>query len=281
DQYFSNLALKFNIKGRGINHTLRNEFSLLMGGANRALDTIVLGADVSHPPGNGPDGSPSIAAVVGSVDEHFMTYLGSMRLQAGRTEIISDMKDMVEERLLAWKAKNKVLPKRILFYRDGVSEGQYLEVISKEINAVTKAYQAAAGTDAAKPIITFLIVGKRHHTRFYPNQLEGTVDSTSRNPPRESNGNPRPGLVVDQVVTQPGKHNFYLQAHAAIKGTARPAHYQVLQNDMGLAHAQLQSLTHSLCYALGRATKGISYAAPAYLAHLLCDRGRAYLREWN
>ncbi|KAF2805081.1 uncharacterized protein BDZ99DRAFT_396562 [Mytilinidion resinicola] len=157
-----------------------NEFSLLKGGAKGALDTIVLGADVSHPPGNGPDGSPSIAALVGSIDEHFITYLSSIRLQAGRTEITGDMEDMVKERLLAWKAKNKILPGRILFYRDGVSEGQYLEVISKEINAVTEAYQAVAGTDAKKPIITFLIVGKRHHTQFYPNQLSGTVDSTFR-----------------------------------------------------------------------------------------------------
>lgn len=35
-----------------------------------------------------------------------------------------------------------------------------------------------------------------------------------------------------------------------------------------------------LCYAFGRSTTGVSYAAPAYLADRLCERGRVYLRPW-
>ena len=36
--------------------------------------------------------------------------------------MITDLKDMMEERLLAYRTKNKDLPQRILVYRDGVSE---------------------------------------------------------------------------------------------------------------------------------------------------------------
>jgi eukaryotic translation initiation factor 2C len=36
--------------------------------------------------------------------------------------MITDLKDMMEERLLAYRAKNRDLPQRILVYRDGVSE---------------------------------------------------------------------------------------------------------------------------------------------------------------
>jgi eukaryotic translation initiation factor 2C len=35
-----------------------------------------------------------------------------------------------------------------------------------------------------------------------------------------------------------------------------------------------------LCYTFGRSTTGVSYAAPAYIADRLCERGRAYIREW-
>ena len=36
--------------------------------------------------------------------------------------MISDLKSMMEERLQAFRAKNKFLPTRVLVYRDGVSE---------------------------------------------------------------------------------------------------------------------------------------------------------------
>ena len=36
--------------------------------------------------------------------------------------MITDLASMMEERLLAFRAKNKNLPNRVLVYRDGVSE---------------------------------------------------------------------------------------------------------------------------------------------------------------
>jgi len=36
--------------------------------------------------------------------------------------MITDLKDMMEERLMAYRVKNRDLPQRILVYRDGVSE---------------------------------------------------------------------------------------------------------------------------------------------------------------
>lgn len=48
---------------------------------------------------------------------------------------------------------------------------------------------------------------------------------------------------------------------------------------MGL-ESRLPHLTQMLCYAFGRATTGVSYVAPAYIADRLCEQGRAYLRQW-
>ena len=36
--------------------------------------------------------------------------------------MISDLKDMMVERLLIYQKRNKSLPERVLVYRDGVSE---------------------------------------------------------------------------------------------------------------------------------------------------------------
>jgi eukaryotic translation initiation factor 2C len=74
--------------------------------------------------------------------------------------------------------------------------------------------------------------------------------------------------------------DFYLQSHAALKGTAKPAHYFVLQNEMRMPSADIQMLAHRLCYSYVRATVGVSYASPAYYADRLCERGRCYLRRF-
>ena len=61
------------------------------------------------------------------------------------------------------------------------------------------------------PKITIVIVGKRHHTRFYPTD-ESHAD-------RKHGCNPFPGTVVDRGITMQNGWDFYLQAHAALKGT--------------------------------------------------------------
>jgi len=71
--------MKIILKGNGINHeiqALKSTFS----------NTMVIGADVTHPSPGCIPGCPSIAAVVGSIDESGGKYLGSMRLQQRETK---------------------------------------------------------------------------------------------------------------------------------------------------------------------------------------------------
>lgn len=85
--YMSNVMMKANLKFRGENHTVKTS-----GKPNSDLrgvlkDTLVLGADVTHPSPNSLEGCPSIAAVVGSVGPNATTYLGSMRVQTSKQEV--------------------------------------------------------------------------------------------------------------------------------------------------------------------------------------------------
>jgi hypothetical protein len=69
-----------------------------------------------------------------------------------------------------------------------------------------------------KPAITLIIVGKRHHVRFFPrSENEG-----------DRSGNCVAGTVVDSDVVNPVEFDFYLLSHGGILGTSRPAHYNVL-----------------------------------------------------
>lgn len=76
-------------------------------------------------------------------------------------------------------------------------------------------------------------MGKRHHTRFYPAEGENNGDSS---------GNTVPGTVVDRGVTAVYDFDFYLQAHAGLKGTVRPAHYYVVHDENNFTADSLQTL---------------------------------------
>lgn len=81
---------------------------------------------------------------------------------------------------------------------------------------------------------------------------------------------------------------FFLQSHHADKGTARPAHYFVLVNEIftkelalkcgyHTAADMLEGLTYNMCWLYGRATCAVSIPPPVYYADLACERGRRYL----
>lgn len=282
----SNIALKYNLKLGQTNHQLAGNSFEALRKSGRARDTIVIGADVTHPSKGAAHGTPSIAAVVGSTDDNFVHYPGSMRLQRNRKEYIIELGDMVKERLIDWAERHgNGLPANVLFYRDGASESQYAKLRSYEIPQIEKAFhwaqeflnfKASGGThrgaldnardpwptisnpsppgvDRAQGVddeftdstgitnsnfkLTYVVVGKRHNTRFYPKNANDRSVSIGG-----ANGNVKPGLVVDQVITHPLNLDFYLQSHTPIAGTGRSAHYITMQNNMDLSALELQTV---------------------------------------
>lgn len=263
DMYLGNLALKFNIKGGGVVHTQRDMYPL---GNN---DCMLVGIDVTHPSPGSAEQAPSIAGVVASVDEQLSQWPGSLRTQRGKEEMVQGLTEMMLERLELWrKHNNKSLPKKIIIFRDGVSEGQYNLVLDHELPPIQKAFEKLYGDAKKWPALCVIVVGKRHHTRFYP------TDSRSMD---QKSGNPMPGTVVDRGVTSHYLWDFFLQAHKGLQGTARPAHYVVLKDELHFGQNELEAFVHKLCYNFNRATKAVSICPPAYYADLICERGRMYL----
>ena len=281
DKYIANVSLKFNLKLGGRNQEIDN--SKL--GVISEDKTMVVGLDVTHPSPGSAGTAPSVAGMVASTDKFLAQWPAIIRLQSvARQEMVSDLKLMLKSRLNLWKSKGKhaEYPENILLYRDGVSEGQYDLVLGKELpllrEACAEAYPAAA-TKKGLPRMTIAVVGKRHHTRFYPTVLEkGKSDD---------NGNCCNGTIVDRHVTEARNWDFFLQAHNALQGTARPAHYFIVLDEIFAKRPVkapfantadvFEDLTHNMCYLFGRATKAVSLCPPAYYADLGCERARCYL----
>ncbi|KAF9260685.1 Piwi-domain-containing protein [Marasmius fiardii PR-910] len=266
-QYFANVALKVNMKLGGVNHALD---SGSMGWLKKA-PTMLVGIDVTHPSPGSVKGTPSIAAVVASVDSSFAQYPASMELQESRKEMVTNLAKMMEDRLKLFRLKNgNVLPARVLVYRDGVSEGQFNIVVNEELPAIRAAFRRFSTPQKPyEPKLAIVICGKRHHTRFYPTDAQNA----------DRDGNPKAGTVVDRGVTAVYNFDFFLQAHGGLQGTTKPTHYYVVHDEMNFSADDLQQLTNSVSYMFARATKAVSLASPAYYADLACERGRCYIHK--
>ncbi|KAF7249491.1 hypothetical protein EG68_09588 [Paragonimus skrjabini miyazakii] len=261
-----NLLLKINGKLGGINwqinDVLRDDKELMM----------VFGADVTHPaPTQTQQVRQSIAAVLGSVTPDLMRYGVVVRQQAttekgSKTtrEIIDAMEVIVSELLKAYyRNTDGRFPTRLIFYRDGVSEGQFENVLVEELASIQRACSSLR--QGYEPAITYIVVQKRHHVRFQPTN------------PRQRNVDP--GTVVDTHVTHPREFDFYLCSQEGIQGTSKPAHYHVLYDDSNWTSDALQRFTFFLCHAYMRCPRSVSYPAPTYYAHLAAFRARDWVSD--
>jgi eukaryotic translation initiation factor 2C len=290
-QIQANIAFKVNAKLGGRNHVLpvplENDLHR-KSDKNPTNSTMVVGADVTHPGVGSVAHCPSIAAVIASCDEYAVAYPGSLRLQRSKQEMIEDLTDMICERLHVWHkhsasaAANGTLPSAILFYRDGVSEIQFASVKREELSRIKLGCDKAARELKVanyKPAITLVVCTKRHHTRFFPPKDELPDDQKWV---LDYKSNFKPGLLVDDpAILSPWHFDVYLQSQAALNGTARPCHYSVVHNEMwpeSYSRNAIKNVSFNLCWIYATALTPISFAAPAYYAVKLCDRGRCYLR---
>ncbi|CUA70247.1 Protein argonaute MEL1 [Rhizoctonia solani] len=252
DQYLNNLVLKIHAKLGGTNFIPRNTFDW------RGVPTMVMGGDVSHPP-PGSRGHPSIGAVVGSMDPNTCQYAAHSNVQPPREERILNLKETTKSLIKDFAKQNgNTPPQHILFFRDGLSEGQFSVFGKEEIAEI----QAAFAESRIQGRLTFVCVGKRHHVRFFGDRND--VDKS---------GNCYPGTVVDQGITHPAIWDFYLQSHPGLKGTSSPSHYTVLHDDMNYSADRLQSIAYTLCHAYARSTRSVGIPAPVYYADIIAARG--------
>lgn len=153
------------------------------------------------------------------------------------------------------------VPQRIIFYRGGIPEGQFFRCRNEEIPRI---YEACHRIGIARPKLTFIIVSKCHHIRFFP----------SANGPSDLYGNAPAGLVVDRAVTSLEEYDIYLQGHANTNGTNRSAHYNVLVDENKFSPDDLQRMTFSLCHVNARSTRSSSIVTALRYAWMVSLRAK-------
>ena len=90
-------------------------------------------------------------------------------------------------------------PQRVIMYRDGVGEGQFLQVLQYELTAIREACSELEND--YKPGITFIVIQKRHHTRLFCSEKKEQCGKS---------GNIPAGTIVDSGITHPTEFDFFL-----------------------------------------------------------------------
>ena len=268
----ANILLKLNAKLGGINWR-----AVMPGPPGEGLGMglgsgepwLVCGVDVTHPSLlEERDGMPSVAAIVSNLDLLPTAFGANVKVQSRSRESVVYLLDAVRERLVHFYKATQQKPSRILVFRDGVSEGQFSEVLREEMQGIRTACLMLSPD--YRPPITYVVVQKRHHARLFP-LAAGDECGRGKNVP--------PGTVLDSAVTSPEGFDFYLCSHAGIQGTSRPSRYQVLWDESGLSSDQLQRMAYALCHNYARCPRAVSIPAPVYYAHLVAARARAHIKR--
>ncbi|XP_030369390.1 protein aubergine-like [Scaptodrosophila lebanonensis] len=135
--------------------------------------------------------------------------------------------------LKAYREHHGLLPERILFYRDGVGDGQIHQVANIEVKLLKtkldEIYRSAGKPEGCR--LAFMIVSKRINTRYFVNNL-----------------NPPPGTIVDDIITLPERYDFFLVSQSVRQGTVSPTHYSIIHDNMGLSPDKLQMLSYKMTH---------------------------------
>ncbi|VDM10677.1 unnamed protein product [Wuchereria bancrofti] len=262
-----NMILKMNMKLGGINSrviadSITQKYLI-------DVPTLIIGIDVTHPTQHEErQNIPSVAAIVANLDLYPQSYGANIKIQRKCRESVVYLLDAVRERLVSFYKTTHQKPIRIIVYRDGVSEGQFSEVLREEMQGIRTACLMLSPD--YRPPITYIVVQKRHHARMFCKYARDAVGKAKNIPP---------GTVIDTGIVSPEGFDFYLCSHFGIQGTSRPARYHVLWDDSKFTSDELQSITFSICHTYGRCARSVSIPAPVYYADLVATRARCHLKR--
>jgi len=185
----------------------------------------VFGADVTH-----SAAGISVAGVVATRGNDFATYFSEIRAQSPYVygadkkrqrkaeEQIIYLAEMAEALLRRCRDNNNCrLPSTVLYYRDGVSDGQFKPVLTLEMNQLANAFQNVGG-EGYHPQLVIIVGQKRHQTRFSSTSHKMArvgkgkdgkgKDGKGKGKGKEEQNQVPPGTVAGVGIAQPGHLNF-------------------------------------------------------------------------
>ncbi|XP_065212206.1 piwi-like protein Siwi isoform X2 [Planococcus citri] len=253
----SQVVLLKNIKAKSamsIATKITIQINCKIGGAPWGVDipikeAMIVGFDVCH---DSRDKSKSYGAMVATMDSTFGRYFSTLGYHASGDELSSSFPINMTKAVERYRKLNGKLPNPVILYRDGVGDGDLKTVYEVEIEAIQKQLNPLYEKEKSALRFAVIIVTKRINTRLFNN---------GRNPP--------PGTIVDDVVTNPHRFDFFLVSQSVRQGTVSPTHYNVLHDTTGLKVDHFQRLTYKMTHMYYNWSGTVRVPAPCQYAHKL------------
>lgn len=151
---------------------------------------MVCGFDVSH--NTASRAAESYGAFVSTMDLRVSNkFFSSVALHRTGEECASNIRIHFQKAICVFQAEHGTLPARIIFYRDGVGDGQINFVMQVELEEMKKTLNELYKDKEGGMKFAYVIVNKRINTRFFEEKGSNRYE------------NPLSGTIVDNVVTLP------------------------------------------------------------------------------
>ncbi|CAG9764076.1 unnamed protein product [Ceutorhynchus assimilis] len=229
-----------------------------MGGAPWATslpkNTMVVGYDVCR---DTAQRTKSFAGMVASMDQACTQYYSMATEHEFEQELSSNIASFMLLACKRFQQINKVIPERIIVYRDGVGDGQIPYVKEHEVDVIkTKLSEELYKSAPLK--MAYIVVSKRINTKIFRSQAGQRNDF-----------NPPPGTVVDDVITWPERYDFYIVSQCVRQGTVAPTSYNIIEDTLGIDANKIQRFTYKMCHMYFNWSGTVRVPAPCQYAHKL------------
>jgi len=208
----------------------------------------------------------SIVAFVASLDNNCTSYYSRVIKNKPGIELADSekYKYAVSQSFEKYKKVNGHYPKNVIYYRDGVGEGQVKDLLNTEI----KTFKEIMNSEkiGGKIGFCYIVVLKKINTRIFCEKDKDRIE------------NPICGTVLDKSITNRGALEFFMISAFVNQGTATPTRYQCLVNDFyspedgsltTLSSDYLQNVTFKLCHLYYNWFGSVRVPAPCIYAHKL------------
>ncbi|CAH1646647.1 unnamed protein product [Spodoptera littoralis] len=210
----------------------------------------IIGYDVCH---DTRSKEKSFGGFVASLNTSLTQFYSAVNSHSSGEELSNHMSFNIGTAVTKYRIKNGELPTRILIYRDGVGDGQIPYVYTHEVEQIKKKLAEIYGGSSYKLI--FIVVSKRINTRIFLDRGLGE--------------NPRPGTVVDDVITLPERYDFYLVSQNVRNGTISPTSYNILTDTIKWRPSIVQRMTYKLTHMYFNCSAQVRVPAVCQYAHKL------------
>lgn len=182
------------------------------------------------------------------MDGSMSQFSASISAQGQGQDVCENLENSMVDLINAFKTRNGTTPRRIIVFRDGVSDSQFQQVVDVEVEAIHQAMSHFVLRSSYGLVV--VVAQKRHQTRLFYNtankQSSGEGDrggsykaGGGQNGDGPAYVNVCPGVCVDatggeQSIASAVYNEFYLNSHVAIQGTAKPCKYTILYDDIGV-----------------------------------------------